>query len=42
MRFFLRDAENLEQSRIVVLIGSRKEPLRLPFYGYCGSIDKRS
>ena len=30
--FFLRDAESVEQSQIVVLIGSRKEPLRLPFY----------
>ena len=34
--FFLRDAESLEYAPVVVLIGTRKEPLLLPACGYCG------
>jgi uncharacterized ferredoxin-like protein len=34
--FFLRDAGNLEHAPVVVLIGTRKEPLHLPACGYCG------
>jgi len=37
--FFSRDAGNVEHSQLVVLIGSRKEPLRLPHCGYCGFRD---
>lgn len=37
--FFLRDAENLEHAPVVVLIGTRKEPLQLPACGYCGFVD---
>lgn len=37
--FFLRDAGNLEHAPVVVLIGTRKEPLRLPACGYCGFND---
>lgn len=37
--FFLRDAGNLEHAPVVVLIGTRKVPLRLPACGYCGFID---
>ena len=36
---FLRDADNLEHSPVVVLLGSRKEPLHLPCCGYCGFVD---
>jgi len=39
VEFFLRDAGNLEQAPVVVLIGTRKEPLRLPACGYCGFVD---
>ena len=37
--FFLRDADNLEHAPVVVLIGTRKEPLQLPACGYCGFSD---
>lgn len=37
--FFLRDAGNLDHAHVVVLIGTRKEPLRLPACGYCGFDD---
>lgn len=37
--FFLRDAENLDHAPVVVLIGTRKEPLRIPACGYCGFVD---
>lgn len=37
--FFLRDAANLEHAPVVVLLGSRKEPLGLPACGYCGFVD---
>jgi uncharacterized ferredoxin-like protein len=37
--FFLRDAGNLEHAPVVILIGTRKVPLRLPACGYCGFID---
>jgi uncharacterized ferredoxin-like protein len=37
--FFLRDAENLDHAPVVVLIGTRKEPLQLPACGYCGFED---
>jgi len=36
---FLRDAENLDHAPVVVLIGTRKEPLQLPARGYCGFDD---
>lgn len=34
--FFLRDAENLEQTQVCVLIGTRIKPLGVPFCGLCG------
>jgi uncharacterized ferredoxin-like protein len=37
--FFLRDAENLDHAPVIVLIGTRKEPLSLPACGYCGFDD---
>ncbi len=37
--FFLRDADNLDNAPVVVLIGTRKQPLRIPFCGYCGFKD---
>jgi uncharacterized ferredoxin-like protein len=37
--FFLRDAGNLDHAPVVVLIGTRKEPLQLPACGYCGFAD---
>jgi len=37
--FFARDAGNLECSPVVILFGSRKDPLRLPHCGYCGFVD---
>ena len=37
--FFQRDAGNLEHAPVVVLIGTRKVPLRLPACGYCGFIN---
>ncbi|RME38123.1 MAG: ferredoxin [Deltaproteobacteria bacterium] len=39
LAFFARDAGNLEKSPVVVLFGSRKDPLRLPHCGYCGFPD---
>ena len=36
---FHRDADNLEHAPVVVLIGTRKEPLLLPACGYCGFVD---
>jgi len=40
--FFNRDAGNVDDSQLVVLVGSRKEPLRLPHCGYCGFEDCES
>ncbi len=37
--FFLRDAANLEHAPVVVLLGTRKEPLGLSACGYCGFAD---
>lgn len=37
--FFLRDADNLVHAPVVVLIGTRKDPLKLPACGYCGFVD---
>lgn len=37
--FFLRDADNLDLSPVIVLIGTRKEPLYIPACGYCGFDD---
>jgi len=36
---FARDAGNLDHAPIVVLLGTRKEPLNIPFCGYCGFAD---
>jgi len=37
--FFLRDAANVDAVEIMVLIGSRKEPLGIPNCGFCGFDD---
>lgn len=37
--FFERDAGNVEGVEVVVLIGTRKEPLGIPHCGYCGFPD---
>jgi uncharacterized ferredoxin-like protein len=37
--FFRRDADNLDHAPFVVLIGTRKQPLGLPFCGFCGFAD---
>lgn len=34
--FFARDAENIDDSPVVVLIGSLKQPIGLPHCGFCG------
>ena len=39
LAFFARDAGNVEVSPVIVLIGSRKDPLRLPHCGFCGFAD---
>ena len=36
---FLRDAESLDHAPVVVILGTRKEPLLLPAFGYCGFRD---
>lgn len=37
--FFMRDAENVDAVRLLVLIGTLKEPLRIPACGFCGFTD---
>jgi len=37
--FFLRDADNIDHAPVVVLIGTRKEPLQIPACGFCGFVD---
>jgi uncharacterized ferredoxin-like protein len=37
--FFARDAGNVEKAGVVVLLGTRKQPLGLPHCGYCGFAD---
>jgi uncharacterized ferredoxin-like protein len=34
--FFIRDAENIDASPVLILIGSRKQPLGLKYCGLCG------
>lgn len=36
LAFFRRDAANVDGVEVVVLFGSRREPLGLPACGYCG------
>lgn len=36
LAFFSRDAANVDGVEVVVLLGSRREPLGLPACGYCG------
>lgn len=40
--FFERDARNIEESPLLILIGSRKEPIGLPHCGFCGFTDCRA
>ncbi len=40
--FFLRDADNVDSVELLVLIGTRKEPLGLPHCGFCGFADCRA
>ena len=37
--FFLRDAANVDAVELMVLLGSRKEPLGIPNCGFCGYED---
>jgi uncharacterized ferredoxin-like protein len=37
--FFNRDADNLDHAPVVVLLGTRKDPLNLKCCGYCGFAD---
>lgn len=37
--FFGRDADNIDHVELLVLIGTRKEPLGLPHCGFCGFCD---
>ena len=37
--FFERDAQNVDDAPVVVLIGSKKEPIGLPHCGFCGFKD---
>lgn len=37
--FFSRDAGNLDHAPVVVLIGTLKEPLKIPACGFCGFVD---
>lgn len=39
LAFFERDAGNIEGLEVVILLGSRKEPLGIPHCGYCGFAD---
>jgi uncharacterized ferredoxin-like protein len=39
VEFFARDAQNIDDSPVVVLIGTRKEVMGLPHCGYCGFQD---
>ncbi|PLX79301.1 MAG: ferredoxin [Desulfuromonas sp.] len=39
MPFFERDAGNVDASPVLLLFGSRKEPLLLPCCGFCGFAD---
>lgn len=34
--FFLRDAANVDVCELIVLLGTRKEPLEIPNCGFCG------
>ncbi|MDP4291220.1 MAG: DUF2148 domain-containing protein [Bacteroidota bacterium] len=36
LKFFNRDAENVRNSQIVIVLGTRIEPLPMPECGYCG------
>lgn len=40
--FFLRDAANLDHAPVIVLLGTRKEPLNIPACGFCGFVDCNS
>ncbi len=39
LSFFSRDADNIDAVELLVLIGTRKEPLGLPSCGCCGFLD---
>ena len=36
LKFFARDAENVDQVQVLILLGTRESPLGLPNCGYCG------
>jgi uncharacterized ferredoxin-like protein len=40
--FFSRDADNVDAVELLVLVGTRKEPLGLPACGFCGFADCQS
>lgn len=37
--FFARDAENVDQAKVLILFGTKEKPLGLPNCGYCGFSD---
>ncbi|MBN1142518.1 MAG: ferredoxin [Deltaproteobacteria bacterium] len=39
IKFFARDAENVDQAQVLILLGTREKPLGLPGCGYCGFAD---
>ena len=38
-RFLSRDEDNIDHAPVVVLIGTRKEPLQIAACGFCGFVD---
>ncbi|NLC71739.1 MAG: ferredoxin [Desulfuromonadaceae bacterium] len=36
IKFFARDADNVDQAIVLILIGTREKPLGLPNCGFCG------
>ena len=39
LKFFARDAENIEQVPVLIILATRESPLGLPNCGYCGFND---
>lgn len=39
LHFFVRDADNVDSVTLMVMIGTRKEPLGIPHCGFCGFSD---
>lgn len=37
--FFIRDAENVDQAKVLILVGTKTKPLGLPNCGFCGFLN---